>query len=348
MKRGPRYWVALRLEMTSRGDEVTLKRQEVARGADQATLRRAVEAREYGTGDFVLEERGDGFTHSRVELHVEPLAAVSESVVDAFRRDAIKRVEDAKQVPVEDLFLPPPRVVPTVVGAPAFALVDAIAAIAIAPEPRPTPAVVAPASPASAETVFPLDYARLVEEVRAAFTLYDEALQRLASQEVPADYAARLGEAITLAARSLEVVPQDAPAPPPALVPARAEPDRADVEVPRLQRRLGPRRPIVIVGGTPIPEMIKRVGKWLGMTPEWITCDKGQDRTTMPLATRINQGSVAAVLIVEQLLSHTNANRIKLAALASATPYAYVNKGGVESIRRGLRTIEAALEKRAS
>ncbi len=350
MKTKGRYWVALRVELVARDREVAFVRQEVARADTEADLRRAVESRVHGVGDFVLEERGGGFTHSRSELHVETERDVSTATVDAYRRLAVRRVEEAKAEPVEEIFQPPQRVVPAPQAlAPSFAMIDPVAAVSVAPSPEPAPP--APETPvttaADPSEATPEAYARLAREVRDAYALYDEALRRLAARDLPEDYLARLGEAIRLAAGSAELVPSDPPAPPPAIVPARAEPTSSEVVTPRLQRRLGPRRPLVIVGGTPVPEMVQRLRKWLGMAPEWITCDKGQDRTTMPLAERISQGNVAAVLLVEQLLSHTNANRIKLAAMASATPFAYVNKGGVEGVRRGLRTIEATLEKRA-
>lgn len=352
-----RYWVALRLELVTRESEVAFVRQEVARNKDQAVLRGEVEDHKHGAGDFVLEERGGGFTHSRVELHVAPKQTVSDEAVQAYRRLAERRLEEAKPEPVEELFQPPPRSVPRPVaprpplGEP-LAVVDAAVAISTAVEPAPaTILALAPPAATPAPTAPPLspeNYAQLAREVRDAYALYDEALQRLTAQLLPDDYTARLGEAIVLAAQSIELMPETPPAPPPEIVPARTETDRGEVETPRLLRRLGPKRPLVIVGGTPVPEMIKRIGKWLGMTPEWITCERGQDRTTMPLAERISRGNVAAILVVEQLLSHNNANRIKLAAVASSTPYAYVNKAGIEAVRRGLRTIEAALEKRAS
>jgi len=106
------------------------------------------------------------------------------------------------------------------------------------------------------------------------------------------------------------------------------------------------RRPVVIVGGTPIPATIE----WLrgdGLVVEWDEVTKGgSDRVVQSIARRVAHGSLSAIVFVQGFLLHKHSESIRKAATDARLPYGYAGTGGKAGMRAALDKIESEIRAR--
>lgn len=106
------------------------------------------------------------------------------------------------------------------------------------------------------------------------------------------------------------------------------------------------RRPVVIVGGTPIPQAIESLFS-AGLRVEWPEVGKhGGDRVVQSIGVRLASGSLSALVFVQGFLQHKHSERLRAAAAASGTPTAYAGTGGKASLAKAMAMIDSSIARR--
>ncbi len=111
-------------------------------------------------------------------------------------------------------------------------------------------------------------------------------------------------------------------------------------QVPRLATRASAGA-VVIVGGVVKPEKLDRLREHLGFNVEWLgTSVHG---STSALERRIREGHVAAVVMLEGLISHKHSEQVVAATRQAGVPLAYGGTGGLGKLEEAFEQIEASL-----
>lgn len=126
--------------------------------------------------------------------------------------------------------------------------------------------------------------------------------------------------------------------------PARRRPDPADggSEAPEqpvllpLLAALG--RPVVIVGGEADPQKLARLQRQTTLELEWIGIDDSE-----PLDRRIRDGRVAAVVVLNALVGHSEIDVVVRRAREAGVPLDFGGKAGLASILAALQRIEGRM-----
>lgn len=103
--------------------------------------------------------------------------------------------------------------------------------------------------------------------------------------------------------------------------------------------------PLVLVGGVPKPEKLAELPSTLRGSAEWIDTTRHGTHAIGNLERRIRDGRVAALVVLEGLVSHKHSEPLLSSARMSGVPCARAGKGGRLALRRALDEIESALRR---
>lgn len=108
---------------------------------------------------------------------------------------------------------------------------------------------------------------------------------------------------------------------------------------PKLERlrQLIEEKPLVSIGGVPVPDKIRLCQDRFGVTLEWVTSSES-------LAKRVRAGTVGAVILFHSLLSHGESGRVIEACKAAGVRYALADRGGIAAIGTALAELDRAPE----
>lgn len=109
-----------------------------------------------------------------------------------------------------------------------------------------------------------------------------------------------------------------------------------DDPVSPLHRLAASGRPVVIVGGEADPQKLSRLRRRTAVDLEWVGVDDAAS-----LDRRIAGGHVAAVVVLDALVGHSEIEAILRRARAAAVPLEYGGKAGLASIQAALELLEA-------
>lgn len=139
-------------------------------------------------------------------------------------------------------------------------------------------------------------------------------------------------EAIKLAQAEAE------PASPPESEPASA----------RLPRLLAAceRGPVVMVGGIVKQDKVQAIRERFGVDVEWVDTSRSGNNTVGSVEKRIREKRLAAVVILQGLISHKHFEPLVGAARQVNLPFAYADKAGTGSVGRAFTEIERALTRK--
>lgn len=98
-------------------------------------------------------------------------------------------------------------------------------------------------------------------------------------------------------------------------------------------------RPVVIVGGEEDPQKLARLRRQTTLELEWTGVDDSR-----PLERRIRDGRVAAVVVLEALVGHSEIDVVIRRAREAGVPLDYGGKAGLASILAALQRIEGRME----
>jgi len=318
--------------------------------ADETAALEAIARGEHGEGDFLVETYGGGWMLTRRQA--------------SYRAPAEAPPVEATPVkaPAE---LPRPEPVPEHVATSYGALARRQAAENAPPEPPEfeAPASIMPA-PAAPLVAVPALRAPRVDwklyrapgamelasqaagtqvELYDAATLYVETLWRWVDAQARDDGSAVEAQAeLTLAQHML----RDIAASLPGSVPTEPDDDAPAARVdlyPHLRERMRT-RPLVVIGGHEVAPTIAWITEALGAAPEWVETESGDSIDPgVRLAKRVREHRVAAVVVIQQFISHNISDVVTQAARAARVPFALGGKGGRPAMRLALHTIETVL-----
>lgn len=105
-------------------------------------------------------------------------------------------------------------------------------------------------------------------------------------------------------------------------------------------------RPIVIVGGVPVPQVLE-VLAGEGLRVEWPQVAKsGGDRLVQSVEQRLRARTVTALVFVHGFLHHHHTEKLRAEAIASSTAFAYARTGGKAAMVSALTLIENTVRTR--
>lgn len=109
------------------------------------------------------------------------------------------------------------------------------------------------------------------------------------------------------------------------------------------------RRPVVIVGGTPVGQVLQHVRHGNALRIEWPEVGKlGGERVVQSLDQRVRAGTVSALVFVQGFLRHSYSETLRGSATARAIRVAYAGTGGKASMVRAFDEIERSLRVRGA
>ena len=143
-----------------------------------------------------------------------------------------------------------------------------------------------------------------------------------------------------------------APAPVPAPVPTKVtrppepepEPEPEPTSWPRLMEAAR-RAPLVVVGGVTKRERLLEWPERLREKLEWIDTTRQGTHAIGNLEKRIRERRLAALIVLEGVISHRHSDPLIAAARQVGLPHAYAGKGGRASLARALSELETTLSK---
>ena len=97
-------------------------------------------------------------------------------------------------------------------------------------------------------------------------------------------------------------------------------------------------KPILLVGGIPVPDKIAAIYDRHGIEVDWVEVYHGKGGNAA--LTRIRQGNVGAVVILEKLLGHTVSEPLVQICKAQGIPWAFGGNAGTAAIQRALDKLE--------
>lgn len=109
------------------------------------------------------------------------------------------------------------------------------------------------------------------------------------------------------------------------------------------------RRPVVIVGGVPVGQVLQHVRAGNAVRIEWPEVGKlGGDRVVQSLDARVRAGTLTALVFVQGFLKHNYSEMLRASASAHAVRVAYAGTGGKAAMVRAFDEIERALRTRGA
>lgn len=119
--------------------------------------------------------------------------------------------------------------------------------------------------------------------------------------------------------------------------------DDLEIErLPRLQAAAGTKA-VVLVGGIIEKKKLAWIKQHYGFTAEWVETHNAL-KAVQSVRSRILGGNVAAVVILDGLVSHTHTAPIMSAVRLTETPLAYGDTAGTASLRKAFQQIEGSLK----
>lgn len=103
------------------------------------------------------------------------------------------------------------------------------------------------------------------------------------------------------------------------------------------------KRKIVIVGGLVKHDKLQALTDALGFTLEWVETDGASANAIRNVEGRILDGRIAALVVLEGVMSHTHVEPLVRATRQTGTPFAYGDRGGKASLERAFAELEQAL-----
>lgn len=98
--------------------------------------------------------------------------------------------------------------------------------------------------------------------------------------------------------------------------------------------------PLFLVGGLRVEEKLTLVRDRFGLEPEWHEIYHGAPRATAAIAKRIRRGKIGAVVLLEGLTGHSNADEVIAACKASDVPYALADRAGSGSLQEAFEALD--------
>lgn len=204
----------------------------------------------------------------------------------------------------------------------------------------------------------------LLADLRRALDAYESAVLAQCLRQVEAPMAELLGvpadpevalepqrKALQQALdRTLSLIQKSAP---------KVEPKQAPrlvvVEPPKERKTVYPKLQqifadgsIVMVGGFTVPGKLESITEAYGLVLDWAVFEKGSPRIVDSISTRIKQGRVGAVVILEGFMTHKDYRKISMACKKHGVPYAMGGKGGHGELRFALDALESRVRRAAS
>lgn len=103
-------------------------------------------------------------------------------------------------------------------------------------------------------------------------------------------------------------------------------------------RGLVQRKPLVLVGGIPVPNKIASISDRFGLNVEWVQVYR--DKGDAAAIARVSNGTVAAVVILEKFLGHKTSEALVGVCKAQGIPFAFGASAGVSSLERAFKLID--------
>jgi hypothetical protein len=98
--------------------------------------------------------------------------------------------------------------------------------------------------------------------------------------------------------------------------------------------------PLFLVGGLRVEEKLTLVRDRFGLEPEWHEIYHGAPRATAAIAKRIRRGKIGAVVLLEGLTGHSNADEVVAACKASDVPFALADRAGSGSLQEAFEALD--------
>lgn len=124
-----------------------------------------------------------------------------------------------------------------------------------------------------------------------------------------------------------------------------SEPEPASIQLPRLLAACD-RGPVVMVGGIVKPDKVQAIRERFGVDIEWVDTSRSGNNTIGSVEKRIREKRLAAVIVLQGLISHKHFEPLVGAARQVNLPFAYADKAGTGSVGRALAEIERALARK--
>jgi hypothetical protein len=123
------------------------------------------------------------------------------------------------------------------------------------------------------------------------------------------------------------------------------EPEPASIRLPRLMAACE-RGPVVMVGGIVKQDKVQAIRDRFGVDVEWVDTSRSGNNTIGSVEKRIREKRLAAVIVLQGLISHKHFEPLVGAARQVNLPFAYADKAGTGSVGRAFAEIERALTRK--
>lgn len=120
------------------------------------------------------------------------------------------------------------------------------------------------------------------------------------------------------------------------------ESEPATVQLPLLTAACE-RGPVVMVGGIVKQDKVQAIKERFGIDIEWIDTSRSGNNSVGSVEKRIREGRLAAVVVLQGLISHKHFEPLVGAARQVNLPFAYADKAGTGSVGRAFAEIERNL-----
>lgn len=97
-------------------------------------------------------------------------------------------------------------------------------------------------------------------------------------------------------------------------------------------------KPLVFVGGIPAPNKIESVHERFGFEIEWVEVYRNKGDSSA--ITRVSNGTVGAVVILEKFLGHRTSEKLVEVCKAKGIPWAYGGNAGTATLQRALELLD--------
>ena len=98
-------------------------------------------------------------------------------------------------------------------------------------------------------------------------------------------------------------------------------------------------RPLVLLGGIPVPNKIANIYERFGFEVEWV--EVYRNKGDISAVNRVSNGTVGAVVILEKFLGHRTSEKVVEVCRAHGIPWAYGGNAGTATLQRALELLES-------
>ena len=125
--------------------------------------------------------------------------------------------------------------------------------------------------------------------------------------------------------------------------PPKAEEAPVSHQWPDLPRLHKLSKPILLAGGMIIPEKLVSIKERWGLDLEWHEIDHDNPRASQNLVTRIREGKIGGIIILEGVMRHSTFRPVTEACKINHVPYAMGDKAGIASLQGAFAELERKL-----